>query len=379
MNRKDTGRIPGRLELPRGHAAACARAAIVLAGSLAIPGPVYGLTINFTNLGGVGAGTNALAGFTAAANVWESHLADDITVNISVKYGTTDINNNTYGGSTLGSASSLQQTNSYTSFRNAVTLDATTANDGTATSSLQGGASFGLLINRTANSPGGAGSATPYLDNDGDANNGTMWINRANAKAIGLLGAHEGANDASIGFNSNFAFDFDQSDGITGGQYDFTAVALHEIGHALGFVSGVDVLDYNSSGPYYNDNLFTFVSPLDLFRFSVDSVALMTLDWTADSRTKYFSIDGGATSLGGFSTGVTWGDGRQASHWKDNQGLGLMDPTLASGQLGMLSSLDLLAMDVIGYDPVGSAVVPVPAGVWLFSSGLALLSLVRRR
>jgi len=45
-------------------------------------------------------------------------------------------------------------------------------------------------------------------------------------------------------FNSEFNFDYDSSDGITAGYYDFETVALHEIGHVLGFVSVVDAIDY---------------------------------------------------------------------------------------------------------------------------------------
>ena len=59
-----------------------------------------------------------------------------------------------------------------------------------------------------------------------------------------------------------------------------------------------------------------------------------------------------------FSTGRLNGDGRQASHWKDNLGLGILDPTFAPGELGMVTPLDVRAFDVIGYDLV---VVPEPA------------------
>ncbi|MBK7264236.1 MAG: hypothetical protein IPI03_21390 [Rubrivivax sp.] len=48
--------------------------------------------------------------------------------------------------------------------------------------------------------------------------------------------------DAFVQFNSNYAFDHDRSNGIGSGQFDFVGIAAHEIGHALGFVSGVDVL-----------------------------------------------------------------------------------------------------------------------------------------
>jgi hypothetical protein len=122
----------------------------------------------------------------------------------------------------------------------------------------------------------------------------------------------------------------------------------------LGFTSGVDVLDGNSPpirGPFA-DTAFTWVSGNDLFRFSDASVdrGPGVLDWTADGRDKHFAIDGGGTDLGGFSTGRNFGDGRQASHWKDDRGLGIMDPTVAPGESPAITALDLRLFDVVGWD-----------------------------
>jgi uncharacterized repeat protein (TIGR01451 family) len=130
----------------------------------------------------------------------------------------------------------------------------------------------------------------------------------------------------------------------------------------LGFTSGVDILDGNSppvNGPF-SDVQFTFVSGKDLFRFSDDSVDqdAGVIDWTADTRAKYFSVDGGATDLGGFSTGRTFGDGRQASHWKDDRGLGIMDPTVGAGESPQITALDLRLFDVIGWDLAGAPPAP---------------------
>jgi len=33
-----------------------------------------------------------------------------------------------------------------------------------------------------------------------------------------------------------------------------------------------------------------------------------------------------------YATGINFGDGRQASHWKDNLAIGLMDPTAATAR-----------------------------------------------
>ena len=143
---------------------------------------------------------------------------------------------------------------------------------------------------------------------------------------------------------------------LRAGAFDFVGVAAHEIGHALGFISGVDVLDVNTGtggdpGPFAA-NTFDRVTPLDMFRQSTASVAANALEWAAGQAagSQFFSIDGGATNLTTFSTGRNVGDGQQASHWQDNLGIGLMDPTFSSQEIGDITRLDVQAFDVIGWD-----------------------------
>src|SRR5205814_7577617 len=130
---------------------------------------------------------------------------------------------------------------------------------------LSSGIVVNMLLNRTSNNPNGTGSATPYLDNNNNANNSTLSIHNANAKVLGLRSATDAAQDASITFSSNFTWDFDPRDGITAGSFDFVGAATHEIGHALGFVSGEDILDTNSSGTFLPDSSFVNLSVLDLY------------------------------------------------------------------------------------------------------------------
>ena len=79
------------------------------------------------------------------------------------------------------------------------------------------------------------------------------------------------------------------------------------------------------------------------------------------------------------STGALTGDGRQASHWKDNDLsgvlIGTMDPTLGFQQVLGLSLLDLRSFDLIGYD---IAFIPEPSSLALVLAGL-LLCCRRRR
>ncbi len=308
-----------------------------------------------------------IAGFNAAAAFWSSKFTDNVTIKMDVGTGA-------LGVGILASAGSADDTYFYSDVRNALAGDATSATDASAVSSLAIGSSFGMLLNRTSNNPFGAGSATTYLDNDADANNSIIRMTTANAKALGAIYAPTHI-DADITFSNAFAYDYDSSNGITAGAFDFVGIAIHEIGHSLGFTSGVDILDGNSTSPnFFPDNAFSYVTTLDLFRYSAASTASGVIDWTADNRIKYFSLDGGVTGLGNFSNGLTYGDGRQASHWKDNLGLGIMDPTAAPGELLGATPLDLIAFDAIGWN-----LVPEPSSFLLGSLGLMLMAGRRRR
>lgn len=341
-------------------------ATLALALLLGVGNANASLVFNFTTTTG---NAQADAGFSAAALRWSNLFTDNVTINVSRGF-------TALGAGILGSTSNTQANYTYANTRTALIGDVLSADDTTATNNLQAGPGVSMLINRTLNNPNGAGSATPYLDNNGDANNTSLRVSNANAKALGLLAANNAAQDGAITFSTAFTWDFDPTDGITAGAYDFIGVATHEIGHLLGFMSGVDVLDINSTSPnFFNDNQFTFVSPLDLFRYSALSGQNGgAIDWTADTRTKNFSIDGGTTTIATFATGTTWGDGRQASHWKDNLGIGIMDPTAAAGELLAISNNDIRAFDVIGWNLAQqSNAVPEPGTFALGFLGAAAL------
>jgi hypothetical protein len=380
--------------------------------------PANALTFNFTPA----AGTSQLAidGFRAAGALWSSKFTDNVTVNINIDF-------TALGAGTLAQAGSNRQNFNYGQVYNALNADRSSGDDNAAVGSLSNSPTFNMLLNRTSNNPNGSGSATPYLDSNGNANNSTINMSSANAKALGLDGLGSGAamsannvvaqgfapngtniedrnnanakalmvnatgTDAFITFSNLFNFDFDRTNGITPEFYDFIGIATHEIGHVLGFTSGVDDLDINSppvNGPFSDDE-FTSVNTLDLFRYSTDSKNRGVIDWTADTRAKYFSLDRGATNIAAFATGINFGDGRQASHWKDNLGLGIMDPTTAPGELLAISENDLRAFDVIGWNrqtavnPNPNPVdVPEPStfiGTFIFAAIGADLVLKRRQ
>jgi hypothetical protein len=302
----------------------------------------------------------ALAAFNRAALQWEARISNPITVTINADLAP-------LGAGILGSASSTMFTGGYNLIRNAVAAQATSldeAADDAITGFLPTSSTF------TATMPTGF-SLT-----------GNILATRANLKALGFTALGD-FDDASITFSSNFGFDYDNSDGVGAGLFDFESVAAHEIGHALGFVSSVDDIDFLIS---QNQTAAISLTTLDLFRFVDGGIGVDPVD-AATFGTATRNLVPGATAITDFgtdqwgigseflmATGVSNGDGRQASHWKDNLGIGLMDPTLAPGSVVPLTEADFRALDLIGWN---IAAIPETSSVLL--SALAGICLLRRR
>ncbi len=300
--------------------------------------------------------TAALSAFQRAANTWGKLFNDPITVTINADLAP-------LGSGILGSTSSVILTGAYNTIRNQMVTDAADE------------ASNGIVAYLPTSS-----QVSAYVPT-GFGLSSSMYGTKANLKAMGFAGLDGafGAMDAEITFSTNFNFDYDNSNGVTAGSYDFETVAAHEIGHVLGFVSAVDIVDYylaigqKTDIPFYALDLFRFgtATPTDEASFTTTPRSLLT------GGTSYFSDVDNKWSL---STGYYTGDGRQASHWKADEltgiYIGLMDPTLASATVENITGADIRALDVIGWDLTP---VPIPPTLILFGSGMLTLFAGSRR
>jgi hypothetical protein len=312
-------------------------------------------TITIEAGAGLAGNAAALAAFNRAALAWSSRLSDPITVTVNADLATLG------NPSVIGSASSVMLGGAYTAVRDQLVADASDEADDAIVASLPTAAQFNASMNA------------------GFSLDGNIFLTKANAKALGYQGMDFlfGLSDGTITFNDQFAFDYDNSNGVTPGTMDFETVAAHEIGHTLGFFSMVDTIDANISTPGAIG-----ISTLDLFRFPANA-GVTAANFSTATRSLVAGQEAefsDAQHRYNFSTGVANGDGRQASHWKDDallaQTIGTMDPTLGYVQVFPITYADLRALDVIGWD---FTAVPEPGSIGLLSAGLCAVMWLRRR
>jgi len=186
------------------------------------------------------------------------------------------------------------------------------------------------------------------------ASGDATWLGQTIEKRDLSLGAYARTAVGSLSFDSSTSWFFDSSP-LTSktftGQYDFFSVAAHELLHVLGF--GI-----TAQGWGWNSNLFggTFNGSRSLDEKTSAALGI-TLNPTSDH----------------------WAAGTLSFSMRDGTSQEtLMDPDIAAGVRKYLTSLDLRAMQDIGYTTNFTA-VPEPAA---FGVGAGVISLVwvwRRR
>ena len=318
-------------------------------GSTQAPSQLGSFTININSGSGLAGNSAALAAFNRAAAHWMSYFSDPITVTISA-----DLTGGFSSANIIGQTSSVLLTSSYTTIRNAMVSDAVGSSFRAIDAFLPTSAQFSATLPSS------------------DTLSGNIQLTKANAKALGFTGLDGtfGTTDATIQFNNAFSFDYDNSNGVTPGTIDFESVATHEIGHALGFISAVDNID-GTTPP-----ISVTPTTLDLFRFTNGGVndPTTSAQFTTDPRDLRPGSDVLLTdtvSSFRFSTGLTQGDGRQASHWKDDgltgTYIGIMDPTMPAGLVEPITTADVKALALIGWN----ATVPEPS-TWSATGAMVL-------
>ena len=323
-----------------------------------------------------------MLGFEIAGRIWSAYLTDNVTINIHAGVSSF-LPDRIIGGALAG----LKTEQSYEQFGKALRSDAISVADQSASARIIADKQYSAWFEDRSESGASSG-----LLKDGK----TLNLTQANAKAVGVDLKSPSNLDGYILFSSlsnqsvTWDYDYTNSSPAAANTIDFLSTALHEIGHILGFTSGVDQPGWLNSSKAnqknnpkdkqkaYQENVkrqVELTSALDLFRFAPDASATPSsgnsgnrgnsgngnghrkrLDLSAGGSSA-FAIDSDQDTIAAFSTGdrSLGGDGLQASHWKKGTA-GIMAPTLSEGQHATIGLADLQAFDVIGWDIVSTGI-----------------------
>ncbi|NWF59797.1 MAG: hypothetical protein HXY43_11020 [Fischerella sp.] len=305
-----------------------------------------------------------MIGMELAANVWSQYLADDVNVKL---FATTT---NRLPKDVLGSATveMLVPKTSYQTFLSKFNADRKSQNDSTASKNFQ-----------TIGDDDDSSGLSVMVKNR--VISGIDYINfaRANAKALGILSSTDTGFDGHIVLDkdlTNLSTDPNEpltwsynytNNSIPSDSLDFLTTVIHEMGHMLGFIDGVDnpnlikaIKDNNITDSVFEKS----ITPLDLYRFSNqskdkvisgdddDSTDIKGIPDLSIGGEPFFTFDKGKSKVEDMAKGEDsslGGDGDQASHWLKGK-KGIMEPYLQTSKREVIADTDLTALDLVGWD-----------------------------
>ena len=276
------------------------------------------ININYDN---ATVSANAQAEISRAKTFWERTLKDPITIGLDVSFS------GTLPTGVIGQAAPQTHTDTYDAVRQRMIADATPAE---------------LIVTQLP--------TRAQLQDDVNGVSNNARLTQANALALGYLQS-DFANQATSTFGTGPIHGTMQfRNGLDLDPQQLYLVALHEIGHSLGFISSVGQA---------NPALTTF----DMFRMAPGAGIA---DFTNATRvmsvgTEQVFYDGGifdpaGIPIGGLTTGdipLSNGSVNQPSHWKDDNLvggviLGVMDPSYEPN--AQVTNNDKRALDLMGWD-----------------------------
>jgi Ca2+-binding RTX toxin-like protein len=263
-----------------------------------------GLQFNITY--GAGVPDSAKAVISQVTSFFQAHFYDSVTLQININWA--DLGSGILG-QTQNSFWSLNS--GYSALKSALASDGSSADDSTSVAEMA--------------------STDPFM--------GTKtWVEtQAELHALGI-GTTGSSPDATITFGSSFPFDFDNSDGVTAGTYDFYAVVAHEISEVMGRI----IWQGGGGGGWYMAE--------DAMKFSSAGSHV----YSPGTSAGYFSVNSGVTDLVDFNTvsGGDWGDWSSTPNIKD-----AFRAFLPSGEVHPVTEADLRALDAVGWNRISTPAV----------------------
>jgi hypothetical protein len=301
---------------------------------LALTARVEALTINPTF--GAGVTAQAQAAFNFAAAEFQNTYTDPITINITVNAGNSGL------GSSL--------TNFQFVAGNYGGLTAALIADNTAHPSADGNISVG---------------PTGSIDTRPDPTGGsTFAMAFAEAKSLGLRAGNDAATDGIFTYNSLLTYTFDPNNRMVAGAFDFIGVAEHEISEIMGRIPGLGIASVTGSPLFF---------PYDLFRYTGND----TRGITNTGAGNFFSIDNGVTNLHGYNNATA--NGGDPQDWDASNPSDPYNAFTGPNQGHAITSYDITALDVIGYDLRQAVTTAEPGTLALLGTSLFGLATLRRR